>query len=99
MLVQTLVENAVKHGIADLPRGGLVRMDAQVRGTLMTLTVSNTGTMRVPFDEKGHGLRNTMDRLRLLYGERASLSLTDTDGETVATVIVPLEPAHERAAG
>jgi hypothetical protein len=99
MLVQTLVENAVKHGIADRPRGGRVRIHAQVTGTLMTLTVSNTGTMRAPFNEKGHGLRNTIDRLRLLYGDRASLSLTDTSGETVATVIVPLESTHERAAG
>jgi two-component system, LytTR family, sensor kinase len=99
MLVQTLVENAVKHGIADLPRGGLVRMHAQVAGARLEITVSNTGTMRVPLNETGHGLRNTIDRLRLLYGDHASLSLTDVTGETVVTVTLPLMPAHERAAG
>jgi two-component system, LytTR family, sensor kinase len=99
MLVQTLVENAVKHGIADLPNGGLVRMRAHMTGRRMTIAVSNTGTLRVPHNADGHGLRNTMDRLRLLYGDQASLTLTDVSGETVATVTLPLEPTHERATG
>ena len=40
-----------------------------------------------------------MARLRLLYDHHASFSLTDASGETVAIVTLPLEPAHERAAG
>ena len=99
MLVQTLVENAVKHGIVDLPQGGLVRVRATVSSRRLMLSVSNTGTMRVACNTSGHGLRNTIDRLRLLYGDRASLSLTDASGETVAAVSLPLEPVHERAAG
>ena len=99
MLVQTLVENAVKHGIANLREGGLVRMRAEVGGRRIAISVSNSGTMHAPFNAHGHGLRNTMDRLRLLYGDRASLTLTDVTGETVATVTLPLESAHERAAG
>jgi hypothetical protein len=100
MLVQTLVENAVKHGIADLPRGGVVRVRAAVNGRRVTISVSNTGTIRVPpKPADGYGLRNTGARLRLLYDERASLSLTDVSGETVATVSLPFESAHERAAG
>jgi hypothetical protein len=93
MLVQTLVENAVKHGIADLPHGGLVRVQAEVSGRRMTISVSNTGTMRVAHSADGHGLRNTMERLRLLYGDRASFSLTDVSGDTVASVTLPLESA------
>jgi LytS/YehU family sensor histidine kinase len=99
MLVQTLVENAVKHGIAELPEGGVVRMAAEVKGRQMAITVSNTGTMRAPLNEEGYGLRNTMDRLRLLYGDDVSFSLTDASGDTVATVTLPLEPIHESAAG
>jgi len=98
MLVQMLVENAVKHGIADLPRGGVVHLEARVTGPLIDITVTNSGTMRVPFNDQGHGLRNTVDRLRLLYGDRASLSLTDVSGDTVATVTLPVESPHERAA-
>jgi hypothetical protein len=40
-----------------------------------------------------------MDRLRLLYGDDVSFSLTDASGDTVATVTLPLEPIHESAAG
>src|SRR5262245_15860684 len=47
MLVQTLVENAVKHGIADLPEGGIVRVRADVATRRMTISVSNTGLMRL----------------------------------------------------
>jgi LytS/YehU family sensor histidine kinase len=99
MMVQTLVENAVKHGVAALPQGGVVRVRAAIDGHSMTISVSNSGTMRHEYDEGGHGLRNTMARLRLLYDHHASFSLTDASGETVATVTLPFEPAHERPAG
>jgi LytS/YehU family sensor histidine kinase len=99
MLVQTLVENAVKHGVADLPQGGVVRVRAVVDGRKITISVSNSGTMRHTYDERGHGLRNTMARLRLLYDHHASFLLTDESGETVATLTLPFEPTRERAAG
>ena len=46
MLVQTLVENAVKHGVAALSQGGVVRVRTAVDGRSMTISVSNSGTMR-----------------------------------------------------
>lgn len=98
MLVQTLVENAVKHGIADLPGGGVVRMSAETRDRRVTISVINTGTIRGPHNDRGHGLRNSIERLRLLYGDGASFTLTDVSGQTVATVTLPSEPARERAA-
>jgi two-component system LytT family sensor kinase len=98
MLVQTLVENAVKHGLANLPHGGVVRVRAAIDGHRVTISVSNTGAMQHTHND-GYGLRNTLARLRLLYDHHASFSLTDVSGETVATVTLPLEPAHERAAG
>ena len=98
MLVQTLVENAVKHGIAELPRRRRGPLDRRRHGRHMAITVSNTGTMRVQLNEEGYGLRNTIDRLRLLYGDDVSFSLSDASGQTVATVTLPLEPAHESAA-
>ena len=99
MLVQTLVENAVKHGVGILPQGGVVRVRAAIDGHRVTITVSNTGTIRQGHNDAGHGLRNTMARLRLLYDDLASFSLTDASGETVATVTLPFEPAHKRVAG
>jgi len=99
MLVQTLVENAVKHGIADRADGGVVRVRAEVSGPRMAISVTNTGLMRPPMNENGHGLRNTIERLRILYGDEASLTLTDASGQTVASVTIPLESSRERAAG
>ena len=99
MLVQTLVENAVKHGIAERAEGGVIHIRVRVEGRRVAIAVTNTGTMRAPPNENGHGLRNTIDRLRLLYGDAASLTLTDASGDTVASVTLPLESVHERAAG
>jgi hypothetical protein len=85
MLLQTLVENAIKHGIAELPEGGLVRITAAVKNDLLVLEVENPRppTHRRAPDE-GVGLRNAHDRLRLLFGERASLEL-DLSTPSVAT--------------
>jgi two-component system, LytTR family, sensor kinase len=99
MLVQTLVENAVKHGVANLPQGGVVRVRVAIDGRRVVIAVANTGTMRHAHKDDGHGLRNTMARLRLLYDHHASFSLTDASGETVATVTLPFDSSHERAAG
>jgi histidine kinase len=85
MLLQTLVENAIKHGIAELPQGGLLRISAAVHGNLFNLEVENSrpaaGTRAA---HESVGLRNARDRLRLLFGERASLDL-DLSQPAVAT--------------
>lgn len=76
MLLQTLVENAIKHGIAELPQGGVLRIAAQVRNEVFTLEVENPRPpAATPAAHESVGLRNARDRLRLLFGERASLDL------------------------
>jgi hypothetical protein len=92
MLVQTLVENAVKHGITELPQGGLVRLEARVREGQVEIVVANSGRFKPPQDGSGYGLRNARERLRLLYGERASLTVRDDGDKTTATLWLPLEP-------
>ena len=99
MLVHTLVENAVKHGVAEAPAGGVVHLTATTRDDRLTISVSNTGVLRPGFNEHGHGLRNTMERLKLLFGEGATLTLIDIGGNTVATVTLPLNVDHESTAG
>jgi hypothetical protein len=76
MLLQTLVENAIKHGIAELPSGGLLRISAVLRDGMLILEVENP-RLAAParLAHEGVGLRNAHDRLRLLFGERASLEL------------------------
>jgi signal transduction histidine kinase len=90
MILQTLVENALKHGIGRLPQGGEVQIRAAARNGTLVLEVENTGelTGSRPGDTQV-GLNNIRERLRLLYGDRASLSLQNGDGVVVAKVEIP----------
>ena len=90
MLLQSLVENAVKHGIAPLPAGGELRISARLHGDTLLLEVGNPGRLaEARADSPGLGLANTRERLRILYGSRASLRLENRDGRVAATVLVP----------
>src|SRR5262249_25971718 len=77
MLLQTLVENAVKHGIAALPEGGTLRLAARLdraRGELV-LDVDNPRPRAAATAGQGIGLANANQRLRLLFGPSAAVSL------------------------
>jgi LytS/YehU family sensor histidine kinase len=91
MLVQTLVENAVKHGVSPSKTGGEVRLEARVRGSRAEVVVTSSGAFRPPSDGSGHGLHNATERLGLLYGALASLSVAERNGMTVASLSVPVE--------
>lgn len=107
MLVQGLVENAIKHGVAPNPAGGMVRITAEVADGELRLEVRNSGAPRKAAGEDGHagfglGLANARQRLQLLYGPAASLRLEETppggaEAATVATLTVPYRPAAEAA--
>ena len=92
MLLQTLVENAVKHGIGPRPAGGDVAIRATLDPGWLLVEVENTGQLAHPTaDATGMGLSNTRGRLRILYGDRATLDLTNrADDRVVATVRIPL---------
>ena len=91
MLLQTLVENAVKHGIAELPRGGRVKVDAAVRDGMLLLEVINSRPAEVVRAAEGTGLRNSAERLRLIFGPSASISLDLSHPDlAVANVRVPV---------
>jgi hypothetical protein len=79
MLLQTVVENAIKHGIAELPAGGDLRIVAALRNGTLYIDVENTRpekTERIFRSEgEGVGLDNAAERLRLLFGTKANLDL------------------------
>lgn len=76
MLLQTVVENAIKHGIAELPEGGLLRISAVVREQALTIEVANPRPQSPSQSpSQGVGLRNAAERLRLLFGAAAALDL------------------------
>jgi sensor histidine kinase YesM len=101
MLLQTLVENAVKYGISPRREGGEIVIAARVEGATLNLRVTNPGDLTAPASASaaragsstGVGLRNASDRLKLLFGDRASLSLlAEPAGCVTADVIIPLNP-------
>lgn len=91
MMLQTLVENAIKHGIATLKEGGTLRIAARVEQNRLVLEVGNPRPHEASIGgPEGVGLRNSSERLRLMYGERASLRLDlSRPGLAVAEVILP----------
>jgi LytS/YehU family sensor histidine kinase len=90
MILQALVENALKHGVARRPEGGNVEIHASADNGRLMLQVTNTGQL-VPArpGDTQLGLKNIRERLHLLYGDRASLSLQNGNGIVVAKVEIP----------
>jgi LytS/YehU family sensor histidine kinase len=93
MLLQTLVENAIKHGIAELPAGGLLRIGAVLQDEMLMLEVENPRPAVPPrTGHEGVGLRNARDRLRLLFGARASLELDlSISAVAIARLRIPVQ--------
>jgi sensor histidine kinase YesM len=92
MLLQTLAENAIKHGIAELPSGGLLGISAVLQNEILILEVENPRPPTPKHSAQGIGLHNARDRLRLLFGERASLDLDlSKPGVATARLRIPVQ--------
>lgn len=93
LVVQPLVENAIKHGIAGSRSGGRVIVEARLDLHNLCISVRNTGAPlrgRLPGPEGGVGLHTVERRLASYYGEASTLTLTATaEGETVAEIRIP----------
>ena len=90
MLVHTLVENAIKHGVSRHPGGGVVGIDAETVGSMLSIRVTSTGRL-LDDNGDGFGLQSVRERLRLLYGDAAALTLTEAGDTTVAALQLPME--------
>ncbi len=92
MMVQTLVENAVKHGISKPLKGGFISIDAQVEKNFLNLTIRNTGKLETAARPDGVGLLNTSQRLGLIYGSGATFKIKQETTEVVcAEVRLPVQ--------
>jgi len=97
MMLQTLVENAIKHGLEPKPDGGKLEVTAEVADGQLAVHVRDTGMGFMPKSESGVGLANIRERLAALYGGRAELIITvPPAGGTCATIKVPYEIAAAR---
>jgi len=90
MMLQTLVENAIKHGISKQVKGGSVRIISDIRNNFHELVVQNTGHLNGGASHSGFGLSSTQDRLGLLYGDKARFQIQQINPELVeARVLIP----------
>lgn len=98
MLLQTLVENAIKHGVSKPVKGGFVSIEAKVLGTNLVMIISNTGVLENTQSE-GFGLQNTAHRLELLFGSESKFEIYQSFKDVVAAeIIIPIPPVDSEKA-
>ncbi len=93
LILQPLVENAIRHGLEPLVRGGTLTIDAQADGDTMWLRIKDDGVgfAKNSPRREGVGLANTRSRLERLYGEAAALTLRENPGGGVRVdIYIPL---------
>lgn len=100
MMIQTLVENAIKHGLEPKPEGGSLRVQAEIVHGRLAVSVADTGLGfgQAATAGTGVGLANIRERLQLLYGTRATLTVTENPGGgTRVTITVPYKTVEGAA--
>jgi hypothetical protein len=99
MLLQTLVENAVKYGISARAEGGEISVVARVGEEALRISVTNPGRIAASDERRGStglGLANAAERLRLLAGEKSSLELRAEGADAVrAEAVIPRIPIYK----
>jgi signal transduction histidine kinase len=98
MIIQGLVENAIKHGLEPKPEGGHLRVAARIEHGKLIVEVADTGLGFGRADTRGTGvgLANTRERLQLLYGNKASLTVAENQPcGTLIRISVPYRSTEE----
>ena len=93
LLLQPLVENAVNHGIAQIPAGGPVHLRTERIGPALRLTVRNPADPAREMPHNGGiGMRIVRQRLERLYGTEGRLEVEESGGVFLAAITIPLHP-------
>ncbi|EDP98398.1 histidine kinase [Kordia algicida OT-1] len=90
MILQMLVENAIKHGIATQKNGGKITVIVTDNNEEIILQVNNTGNLKTDSNSTKIGVHNIKKRLELLYGEKATFTLDETENEVQAIIKIPV---------
>jgi hypothetical protein len=88
LMLQTIVENSIKHGISKSIDGGSIAIEGTLVNDTLTLKVTNTGKLDSSDDETGVGVHNTRKRLDILYGKNASFDLQQVNNNVVSTITI-----------
>ena len=96
LLLQPLVENAVVHGIANLPEGGLIRLSSHAHDGRLAITVENTFDPESTVARRGGmGLSNVRRRLHSRYGEQANLQVCADADRFCVSLLLPAETGEQ----
>ena len=98
MMLQTLVENAIKHGIGKQREGGVVEIWSDFKNEYHQLMIKNTGAIEedLDIDNSGFGISSTKNRLALLFGNKADFYIQNTKDHMVEAVVrLPLAPNNK----
>lgn len=90
LMVQTLVENAIKHGISKLTTGGDLEIEIRPEGDMLLIRILNSGEYTDNIENStGIGINNTVQRLELLFGKKASFNIYNENQHVVAQIKLP----------
>jgi sensor histidine kinase YesM len=92
MMIQTLVENGIKHGISKITAGGYINIKIELIDSSLHILIRNSGQIKngAIQNATGFGISNTKHRLHLLYGEKASFSINnESQKEVIAKLVIP----------
>ena len=95
MMVQTLVENGIKHGITKRTEGGKINIETSLDDSKLHIKIKNTGQIDPDAIKvsAGFGISNTKHRLSLIYGEKAQFQISNqNEHEVLAELIIPIPP-------
>ena len=95
LMIQTLVENAIKHGISKLTSGGNLTIAIGEKEGKVQVRVENSGDVNLEGMKVGIGLRNTRKRLELLYGDEANFHIQSVNGLVETKITIPKIIWHE----
>jgi len=90
-IIQSQVENAIKHGISKRPGNGKIIIEAFKLGDLLKIKVSNTGTISTDTPLTGVGFKNSTQRLELLYGTAGRIFISEVNNLVVVDINIPLK--------
>jgi sensor histidine kinase YesM len=90
MMLQTLVENAIKHGIGKQVNGGVVKVVSDFKDNFHELIVQNSGHLNGVGNGDGFGLSSTKNRLHLLFGDKANFEIRQVEELVEAKVQIPV---------
>ena len=92
LMIQTLVENGIKHGTSKLPKGGTLEINSTISNNKLVIVIYNCGVYnKNGKSETGFGIVNTVQRLKLLFGDNASFEIKNENGKVKTILIIPKE--------